>query len=102
MKGIYYHRYMVDLNAAYYNSSPQVTALLVRVRDVILAAGDPERHQTGPRVSELVSRSGQPRAIRDRLAPEEYQRLLAAARAGALRNALAEEFEAAAAASTDS
>jgi hypothetical protein len=68
--------------------------MLARVRDVISAAGAPERHQPGPQVSELVaaSHNGQPRAIRDRLAPEEYQRLLAAANAGACKKALAAQF----------
>jgi hypothetical protein len=84
----------VDLRTAYYNSSPQVTALLLRVRDIISAAGAPERHQPRPQVSELAAAScnGQPRAIRDRLAPEEYQRLLAAARAGACKKTLAAEY----------
>lgn len=39
-----------------------------------------------------ASCNGQPRAIRDRLAPEEYQRLLAAARADACKKALAAEY----------
>ncbi|SDD15981.1 hypothetical protein SAMN05216270_10288 [Glycomyces harbinensis] len=86
--------WLVDLNIAYSNSSPQATARLVRVRDVILAAGAPERHQTGPQVSELAaaSRNGQPRAIRDRLDQDDYQRLLTAARAGYCKKALAAEY----------
>ncbi|GAA2275699.1 hypothetical protein GCM10009853_032290 [Glycomyces scopariae] len=85
----------MDLSTAYYNSSPQVTALLARVRDVISAAAAPEQHQSGPQVSQLAaaSRNGQPRAIRDRLDPEDYQRLLAAARAGYCKKALAAEYE---------
>jgi len=85
---------LVDLRTAYYNSSPQVTALLARVRDIISAAGDPDRHQSGSRVSELAaaSRNGQPRAIRDRLDPDDYQRLLTAARAGYCKKALATEY----------
>jgi hypothetical protein len=68
--------------------------LLARVRDVILAAAGPERHQPVPRVSELAaaSRNGHPRAIRDRLDPADYQRLLAAARAGYCKKALAAEY----------
>lgn len=85
---------VVDLSAAYYNSSLQVTALLARVRDVISAAAAPERHQSGPQVSGLAtaSQNGQSRAIRDRLAPEEYERLVTAARAGVCKKALAAEF----------
>ncbi|GAB3236495.1 hypothetical protein GCM10027447_34910 [Glycomyces halotolerans] len=84
----------VDLSTAYYNSSPQVTRQLARVRDVISAAGSPERHQPGPPVSALAaaSRKGQPRAIRDRLDPADYQRLLTAARAGSCKKALAAEY----------
>jgi hypothetical protein len=85
---------LVDLSTAYYNASPQVTAILALVRDVISAATDPERRESGPQVSELAaaSRNGQPRAIHDRLAPGEFERLLTAARAGACRKALAAEF----------
>lgn len=85
---------MVDLSTAYYNSSPQVTAILTRVRGIISAATAPKRHQSVPQVSELAtaSRNGQPRAIRDRLAPEEYERLVTAARAGVCKKALAAEF----------
>jgi DNA invertase Pin-like site-specific DNA recombinase len=85
---------VVDLSTAYYNSSPQVTRLLARVQDVISAAAARERHQSTSQVSELAaaSRNGQPRAIRDRLALEEYERLVAAARAGACKKALAIEF----------
>jgi hypothetical protein len=84
----------VDLGTAYYNSSPQVIAMLACVRDIISADGVPERHQPGPQVSELAaaSRNGQPRAIRDRLAPEEYRRLLTAVRAGVCKEALAAEY----------
>ena len=84
----------MDLSAAYYDSSPQVTTLLLRVRDVISAAGSPERHQSVPQVSALAAAScnGQPRAIRGRLAPEDYQRLLTAARAGYCKKALAAEY----------
>lgn len=68
--------------------------MLARVQDVISAAAVLERHQSVPQVSELAaaSRSGQPRTIRDRLAPEEFERLLAAARSGACKKALAAEF----------
>jgi DNA invertase Pin-like site-specific DNA recombinase len=85
---------VVDLSTAYYNSSPQVTALLACIRDVISAAAATERHQSMPEVSELAaaSRNGQPRAIRDRLDPDEYQQLLAAARAGVCKRALAEKY----------
>jgi DNA invertase Pin-like site-specific DNA recombinase len=85
---------LVDLSTAYYNSSPQVTALLARVQDIISAAAAPERHQSVPQVSELAaaSRNGQPRAIRDRLDPDDYQRLLTAARAGYCKKALAAEY----------
>jgi DNA invertase Pin-like site-specific DNA recombinase len=85
---------MVDLSIAYYNSSPHITALLTRVRDVISSTAGPERHQPGSRVSELAaaSRNGRPRAIRDRLDPADYQQLLTAARAGYCKKALAEEY----------
>jgi hypothetical protein len=84
----------VDLSTAYYNSSPQVTVLLWRVQDVVSAVAASDRHQSGPQVSALAAAScnGQPRAIRDRLAPEEFERLLTAARGGACRKALAAEF----------
>lgn len=47
-----------------------------------------------PRLSQLAlaCRNGKPRAIRDRFAPEEYQRLVEAARAGACKKRLAAEF----------
>jgi hypothetical protein len=69
-------------------------ALLARVRDIISAAAGPERHQSCPSVSTLAtaSRNGQPRAIRDRLDPADYQRLLTAARAGTCKKALAAEY----------
>ncbi|THV28983.1 hypothetical protein [Glycomyces paridis] len=91
---VYEYEYDVDLSTAYYNSSPQVTRLLACVRDVISAAGFPERHQPGLQVSGLAaaSRNGEPRAIRDRLDPDDYQRLLAAVRAGACKKALAAEY----------
>jgi hypothetical protein len=94
MNDIHEHEYVVDLGTAYYNSSPQVTALLARARDVISSAAGPERHQPGPRVSELAaaSRNGQPRAIRDRFDSADYQRLLTAARAGYCKKALAAEY----------
>ncbi|WP_091028923.1 hypothetical protein [Glycomyces harbinensis] len=84
----------MDLSTAYYNSSLQVTAPLLRVQDVISAGAAPERHQPGPQVSELAaaSRNGQSRAIRDRLDPGDYQRLLTAARAGYCKKALAAEY----------
>jgi hypothetical protein len=65
-----------------------------RVRDVISAAADPEGHGPAPPVSELAagSHNGRPRAIRDRLDPDDYQRLLAAARAGYCKRALAAEY----------
>jgi hypothetical protein len=65
---------------------------LARARAVISAAA--KRHQSIPQVSELAaaSRNGQPRAIRDRLAPDGYQRLLTAARAGYCKKALATEY----------
>jgi hypothetical protein len=68
--------------------------MLARVWDVISAAAAPERHQPGPPVSALAaaSRNGQPRAIRDRLDPADYQRLLAAARAGYCKKELAAEY----------
>ena len=67
---------------------------MARVRDVISAAAAPERHQSGPGVSELAaaSRNGEPRAIRDRLDPDDFQRLLAAARAGVCKKALAAAY----------
>ncbi|GAA2275683.1 hypothetical protein GCM10009853_032270 [Glycomyces scopariae] len=64
------------------------------VRDVISAAAVPVRHQPGPGVSDLAaaSRNGRPRAIRDRLDPDDYQRLLTAARAGCCKMTLAAEY----------
>jgi transposase-like protein len=40
----------------------------------------------------LACRNGKPRAIRDRFSPEEYQRLVEAAQAGACNKRLAAEF----------
>jgi hypothetical protein len=64
------------------------------VRDIISVAGAPERHNPRPQVSELAaaSRNGQPRAIRDRLDPGDYQQLLTAVRAGVCKKALAAEY----------
>ncbi|THV28998.1 hypothetical protein E9998_09605 [Glycomyces paridis] len=94
MNDIHKYQCVVDLSTADYNSSPQVTAMLARVRDVISAAAAPERHQSGSGVSDLAaaSRNGQPRAIRDRLDPGDYQRLLTVARAGYCKKALAVEY----------
>ncbi|GAA2158944.1 hypothetical protein [Glycomyces lechevalierae] len=84
----------MDLSTAYYNSSPQVTAVLARIRDIISATAAGERHQSGPQVSELAaaSRNGQPRAIRDRLDLDDFQRLLTAARAGCCKKELAAAY----------
>jgi glutamine synthetase adenylyltransferase len=88
------YRFVVDLSTAYYNSSPQVAAILARVPDIISSAAAPERHQAAPQVSELAaaSRNGQPRAIRDRLDLGDYERLLTAARGGYCKKALATEY----------
>jgi hypothetical protein len=85
---------VVDLSVAYYNSEPQVKALLGRVQGLISVVAARDWRETAPQLSQLsVScRNGKPRAIRDRLAPEEYRRLLDAARAGADKGRLAAEF----------
>ncbi|GAB4006356.1 hypothetical protein GCM10029992_56780 [Glycomyces albus] len=51
-------------------------------------------HEPVPQLSRLAlaCRNGKPRAIRDRLTPEEYERLLAAVRSGVSKRLLANEY----------
>jgi transcriptional regulator of acetoin/glycerol metabolism len=86
--------WLVDLSVAYYNSKPQVKALLNRLRGLIDAIPDREGPEAMPRLSQLAqaSRSDTPRAVRDRLDVDELERLLIAARADVPRMQLAAEF----------
>jgi hypothetical protein len=85
---------LVDLSVAYYNSKPQVKALINRLRGLIDAVPAHGGHEAVPQLSQLAlaSRSVAPRAVRDRLDVDELQRLLIAARAGVPRMQLAAEF----------
>jgi hypothetical protein len=84
----------VDLSVAYYNSKPQVKVMLARVQDLISAVTARDWREPAPQLPQLARdcRNGKPRAIRDRLATEGYERLLEAARAGACKKRLAVEF----------
>jgi len=84
----------VDLTLAYCNSKPQVKGVLARLRRLVTAIDARDWHEPVPKLSQLATgcRNGQPRAIRDRLSPDEYQRLLDAVRAGACSSALAAKY----------
>jgi hypothetical protein len=84
----------VDLSVAYYNSKHQVKAMLARVQSLISDVTARNCREPAPQLSQLARdcRNGKPRAIRDRFAPEEYERLVEAARAGACKKRLAAEF----------
>lgn len=84
----------MDLSVAYYNSKHQVKALLARVQGLISDVTARDWREPAPQLSQLAlaCRNGKPRAIRDRFAPEEYERLVEAARAGACKKRLAAEF----------
>jgi hypothetical protein len=88
------NQYAVDLSVAYYNSKPQVKGMLARVQVLISTVTARDWHEPVPQLSQLAlaCRNGKPRAIQDRLAPEEYQRLVEAAQAGACKKRLAAEF----------
>jgi hypothetical protein len=85
---------VVDLTLAYYNSKPQVKLLLARVRRLVVAIGARDWHEPVPQLSQLATgcRNGQPRGIRDRLAPDEYKRLLGAVPAGVSKRPLAKQY----------
>jgi hypothetical protein len=85
---------LVDLSVAYYNSKHQVKAILARVQGLISAVAAHDWREPVPQLSQLARdcRNGKPRAIRDRFIPEEYERLVEAARAGACKKRLAAEF----------
>jgi hypothetical protein len=84
----------VDLSVSYYNSKPQVTGLLAHLQRLVTAIDARDWHEPVPQLSQLARdcRNGKPRAIRDRLAPEEYERLLAAVRAGVPKRQLARQY----------
>jgi hypothetical protein len=84
----------VDLSVSYYNSKPQVTGLLARLRQLVTAIDTRDWHEPVPQLSQLAlaCRNGKPRAIRDRLTPDEYERLLDAARAGVSKRQLAKQY----------
>ncbi|GAB3237265.1 hypothetical protein GCM10027447_36300 [Glycomyces halotolerans] len=83
----------MDLSVAYYNSKPQVKGRLARLRWLVTAIDARDWHEPVPQLSQLAQgcRNGRPRAIRDRLAPDEYERLLEAVRAGVSKRQLAEQ-----------
>lgn len=87
--------FTVDLSVAYYNSSLHVRAVLARVQGLISTVTAGDYREPVPQLSKLAlaCRNGMPRAIRDRLAPEEYDSLLEAARAEACKKRLAAEFD---------
>ncbi|GAB4006347.1 hypothetical protein GCM10029992_56750 [Glycomyces albus] len=84
----------MDLALAYYNSKPQFKGLLARLRRVVAAIDARDWQEPVPQFSQLAQgcRNGRPRAIRDRLTPEEYERLLEAVRAGVPKRQLATQF----------
>jgi hypothetical protein len=84
----------VDLTLAYYNSKPQIKGLLARLRRLVTAIDARDWHEPVPQLSQLATgcRNGQPRAIRDRLSPDEYERLLGAVRAGVSKRQLATQY----------
>ncbi|GAB3237238.1 hypothetical protein GCM10027447_36240 [Glycomyces halotolerans] len=84
----------MDLSVAYYNSKPQVKGLLARLRRLVAAIDARDWHEPVPQLSQLARdcRNGKPRAIRDRLGPEEYERLLDAVRAGVSKRQLAKQY----------
>jgi DNA invertase Pin-like site-specific DNA recombinase len=86
--------WLVDLTLAYYNSEPQVKGLLARLRRLVAAIDARDWHEPVPQLSQLAQgcRNGQPRAIRDRLTSDEYQRLLDAGRAGVPKRQLAKQY----------
>ncbi|GAB4006382.1 hypothetical protein GCM10029992_56880 [Glycomyces albus] len=85
----------MDLLVSYYNSKPQVKGSLARLRRLMVAIDARDWHEPVPQLSQLARdcRNGQPRAIRDRLSPEEYERLVEAVRAGVCKLHLAAEFD---------
>jgi hypothetical protein len=84
----------VDLSIAYCNSKPQVKAMLTLVQGLISDVTARDWREPVPQLSQLARdcRNGRPRAIRDRLAAEEYRRLIDAARAGVCKKQLAAEY----------
>lgn len=68
--------------------------MLARMHGLVSVATAHDWREPAPQLPQLAlaCRNGKPRAIRDRLAPEEYQRLVEAARAGACKKRLAAEF----------
>jgi hypothetical protein len=84
----------VGVTLAYYNSKPQVKWLLTRLWRLVTAIDARDWHEPVPQLSQLAQacRNGKPRAIRDRLAPEEYDQLLDAVRAGVSKRQLAEQY----------
>lgn len=85
---------VVDLSVSYYNSKPQSKVLLARLRRLMTAIDARDWHEPAPQLSQLAlaRRNGQPRAIRDRLAAEEYEQLLDAVRAGVPKRQLAKRY----------
>jgi hypothetical protein len=94
MRHIHGNQYVVDLSVAYCNSKPQVKAMLARIQRLISASTARDCREPVPQLSQLAlgCRNGQPRAIRDRLGPEECERLLGAVRAGVSQRQLAKQY----------
>jgi hypothetical protein len=84
----------VDLSVSYYNSKPQVKRLLARLRRLVTAINTRDWHEPVPQLSQLARdcRNGKPRAVRDRLSPEEYDQLLGAVRASVSKRQLAKQY----------
>jgi len=72
----------------------QVRSLLARVEGLISDVTARYYREPVLQLSQLAlaCRNGKPRAIRDRFAPEEYQRLVEAAQAGASKKGLAAAY----------
>ncbi|SDD16059.1 hypothetical protein SAMN05216270_10292 [Glycomyces harbinensis] len=68
--------------------------MLARVQDLISGVTARDWREPVPQLSQLAlaCRNGKPRAIRDRFSPEEYRRLVEAARAGTSKKGLAAEY----------
>lgn len=85
---------VMDITLACCSSKHQFKLLLACLRRLVAAIDARDRHEPVPQLSQLAQecRNGQLRALRDRLSPEEYERLLDAVRAGVSRRLLANQY----------